>query len=258
MKVAMLAGVFSMVMVGCSRFSPLGAGMVRGSGKVSSQTRQIGDFRKLEAGLAIDVDVIVGPKPSLQIDAEDNIIPLIESKIAGDTLTLTSTKSFSTTKPVHVIVTVPNLDAVKATGAGSIKIKGLDADKFDLDASGAGNVIVEGKAKAINVDGSGAGKVVLKGLNSDELRLKLSGAGSVQADGKTRRMDADLSGAGDLQAFDLTAVEANIRSSGAGTARITTTDTIHAKVSGAGNITYGGKPPSVSKEITGAGSIRER
>ena len=45
---------------------------------------------------------------------------------------------------------------------------------------------------------------------------------------------------------------------GAGKADITATNSLKAAITGAGKVTYGGNPPTVQKNVTGAGKIEPR
>jgi hypothetical protein len=80
----------------------------------------------------------------------------------------------------------------------------------------------------------------------------------VTLDGSIDRLLVDTTGASQLAANRLQAKTAEISTTGAGDADVAVTDALKVVITGAGKVTYSGNPPTVKKQITGAGSIRHR
>src|SRR5690242_9802374 len=75
---------------------------VQGSGTVKTESRHIGAFTKIRAEGSMDIEAKVGPASDLKITADDNIVPLIKTRIDGDTLVIRSEGGFSTHNRVVV------------------------------------------------------------------------------------------------------------------------------------------------------------
>jgi hypothetical protein len=95
-------------------------------------------------------------------------------------------------------------------------------------------------------------------LSEPSFALESKGASQVSLDGNIERLLVDMTGASQLAADGLQAKTAEISTTGAGDADVTVTDTLKVAITGAGKVTYSGNPPTIKKQITGAGSIRHR
>ena len=104
----------------------------------------------------------------------------------------------------------------------------------------------------------GAVKLTAKQLSGPIFALESKGASEVSLDGSVDRLLVDMTGASQLAAAGLQAKTAEISTTGAGDAEVAVTDTLKVVITGAGKVTYSGNPPTIKKQITGAGSIRHK
>jgi len=95
-------------------------------------------------------------------------------------------------------------------------------------------------------------------LSGPLFALEAKGASEVALDGSIDRLLVDMTGASQLAADRLQARTAEISTTGAGNADVAVSDTLKVVITGAGKVTYSGNPPTIKKQITGAGSIRRR
>ena len=152
----------------------------------------------------------------MSIHGDANLLRYVTTTVRHATLVVGQTRSFETRARMSVDVTVPALDAVTLSGAGTVVVDGVSADSFSATAPGAGTLVVSGRAATL---------------------------------------DATLAGAGMLRLEGLVARDATATVSGAGTLRLTATRRLDATVSGVGSIVYGGSPPVVTTIVSGTGSI---
>src|SRR3954470_21635624 len=101
----------------------------------------------------------------------------------------------------------------------------------------------------------GAVKLTVKELSGPTFALESKGASQVSLDGNVDRLLVDMTGASQLAADGLPTKTAEISTTGAGDAEVTVTDMLNVVITGAGKVTYSGNPPTIKKQITGAGSI---
>jgi hypothetical protein len=191
------------------------AGTVKGSGNVQIEERSVGEFRGLSLLGSADVSITVGGSPSLTVEAEDNILPLITTEVKGGILHIGSEKSFSTRKGIHVRLTVPELNSVIIIGSGDVDVEGVHGDLF---------------------------------------RAEVKGSGDIVATGSVDRVEADVIGSGDIRLFGLDAVRGEATVKGSGDIRIQASVTLELSVLGSGDIRYRG-PADVQKEVLGSGDI---
>jgi hypothetical protein len=196
-----------------SNCSPVG---IHGSGVSKTESRAVGSFTKIDLSGSPDVQVAVGPATSVTVTGDDNILPIIETTVDGDTLNIDSKKSFSTSLGVTVKFTVADLDGVSVTGSGDIRVTGLKGGEMDARITGSGDVTLSGAA--------------------DRLR-------------------ANITGSGDLRAGDLAAKEVRVTVTGSGDATVRAIEGLDAGVTCSGDVHYYGNPPRVRKGVTGSGDI---
>ncbi|MCX7876335.1 MAG: DUF2807 domain-containing protein [Melioribacteraceae bacterium] len=192
---------------------------VRGNGKITTQKRTIESFDRLEISGIYNVKVEVGKNPSLKIQAEENLLPLIKTDIIDGTLIIESKKGLSPRREIKILITTPSLNFVDVSGANSVQINNLKEELFEVN---------------------------------------LSGAGSLNLNGEVDKLIADLSGAGSIEAKELRANDVEISVSGAASANVFAKENINASVSGVGSINYYGNPAKVKTNISGVGSINRK
>ncbi len=203
---------------GCS-FN-IGNNGVRGSGIVKTESRKVAGFSSISFKSVGKVTVQQTGKESLTITADDNILPLLESRVADNILylTLVNDSHFNPTKPIEFVVQVKGLESLNTDGVGSIEAQGI-----------------QGKRLAVAMDGVGA--VTIAG-SADTLDLSLSGVGSFQGEASQTK-------------------QATVRNSGVGSAVVNVSQQLDTDLSGVGSIEYVGSP-QVRKSGRGLGTVKKR
>src|SRR5215210_7026208 len=206
----------------------------RGSGNVVTETREVSGFRAIEIDYPAQVFIKQGSQESLEIQAEDNILPRLKTQVRNGTLEISykreNGKHVNPTKTVKIMIVVKDLTSVDFTSAGELTVEKLKTDNLDVSLSGAGNL----KLDSIQVNG---------------LSVNLSGAGSMSASGVANNLDLNISGFGDFKGADLHGKIARVNISGAGSATVWADEDLMAGISGAGSIDYYGSA-SVTKQIS--------
>jgi hypothetical protein len=192
---------------------------VQGSGDVITESRDVAGFDVVALTGSGRVDIEVTGTESLTIEAEDNIMPLLRSRVRNGRLTLDTTRSISPTVEVVYTITAASLRGVEVSGSGEVDAVGVEGDDFSVDISGSGEVTLEGQ---------------------------LSG-----------RLSLSISGSGAFDGESLTVPEAEVDVSGSGDAVVNATDVLDVSVSGSGNVEYIGSP-EVNEDISGSGEVQQR
>jgi Putative auto-transporter adhesin, head GIN domain len=191
------------------------------TGPVTTEDRPVGAFQAIRLDGAAQLDVLVGPAPSLSIIGSQDARAAFTALVGGDELHLDS--HGSVWKPdfgkVKVRVTVPQLHALNVSGAGQITVSGMSGDGLDVSIDGASNL---------------------------------------EANGTIGTLTVSMDGAGNLDLSHLEAVSATVTVNGAGSIQVNATGSLVATVNGVGSINYYGKPSKVTTAINGVGSISPR
>ena len=188
---------------------------VRGSGVRRTEQRDLSTFSAIETSGVFDVEVNCQKPATLEIEADDNILPLVQTDVHGGVLYVSTTKSYSSSGGIKLRITVPDLASVKSTGAGKFNISGVKNDKFEIRSTGAATVVASGQSKSVKISSTGAGKI---------------------------------------DAHELRASDADVSVTGAAGVDVYATDELDVNVSGAGRVTYSGNP-KVNKKVSGAGQV---
>lgn len=101
----------------------------------------------------------------------------------------------------------------------------------------------------------GAGETILRDITGDRLDVAYRGAGSMVIAGKVGRLNLAAQGVGDVDTRKLLAQDADVNFKGIGSVRIYASNKLEANVQGMGELSYYGHPKSVSKSVSGIGSI---
>jgi hypothetical protein len=240
-----------------------------GDGVAARDQRAIGTLPALEVGGSLPVEVRVGPAPSLLVEADSNLLPLIRTETRGDTLRIWSEKSLRSKTPLRIVYTTPRLSEVRASGATRVEVIDLNGAPLDVRRSGSSEVRLAGKVGNLNARSSGSGLLDASGLHSsavdatlsgssrmrvgrvdgDYARMELSGSSSLDARGVVRSLSARVSGSANVDLAELKTEDADLGASGAGGIRATVKQSLFARTSGAGGIRVYGHP--AQRSITG-------
>ena len=228
-------------------YTPGGPRLVRGSGDVVVEERNVRGFDKILVSGAGRVIVTQGDAESLTIETDDNLMRYIVTKVEGNTLEIGFTEGtvlsaggggrvLEPSEGIIFRIEVIDLSAVTLSGAA----------KFEMDKL---------KTSDLDILLSGAGDIQISDLNGSRLDVQVSGAGDVNLAGKVVSQDIRLSGLGKYQAYNLESEIASVTISGAGGADLWVLDSLDILISGAGDINYYGSP-SINPEISGLGRIQ--
>jgi hypothetical protein len=215
------------------------SGALRGSGVVATQARQVVDFNSIVIDYPADITVTQGDATSLSVQAEDNLLPQLATRVSGSTLYIENSqpdwnRRVSPTKTVRIQITVKDLQQVDFPSAGTLQVTNFQADRLEISISGAGTV-------------------TLSGLTAHNLTVNLSGAGTITAGGAVENLDLDISGFGGFEGAGLVSQTAGVNISGAGSATVWVKNNMSVNISGVGSVNYFGSP-IIQRNISGLGN----
>lgn len=220
------------------------AAAVTGSGKTATEARSLADFQAVVTGGSMDLLVRQGPTQSVQVEADDNLLPLLETVVepgaSGATLLVGWKKGTShyTRSKVLVTVVVPKLSALTASGSGDIRVEAFSTPALKLSLSGSGDARFQG-------------------LSTDDFGISISGSGDVGASGSATKLKVSIAGSGDVRLADLKSDEVSITIAGSGDAAVSANKSLNVTIAGSGDVVYTGNA-AVKSRIAGSGSVNKR
>lgn len=167
---------------------------IKGSGQTGTEMRQLSGFKKVEVGGVIQVEITAQKDFSVEVEADDNLLPMIKTEISGGTLKISTVRKLSTSNPIRVRISAPDIDSLDISGASTVAVNNLKNAGFAVDASGASKIKLAGETAKLTVEVSGASGIDAETLTAENADIDASGASSVIVN-VTGDLTADASGA---------------------------------------------------------------
>lgn len=211
---------------------------VAASGKVVTESREARGYTGVAVSLPGTVVVRQAANAPVAIEADDNLMPEIETVVERGVLRIRFKRNLN------------------VTGRPSIKVLVTNPEIESLSVSGSGDVLSEAiKARAMEVSVAGSGDVRIARLEADSLAASVAGSGDVKVAGKAAEVKVSIAGSGDVEADRLEARKAKVSIAGSGDVSLWVAEALDASVAGSGDIRYYGDP-ALTKKILGSGSLK--
>jgi hypothetical protein len=213
---------------------------VEGSGAPTSEPRSLGEFATLHVKGSLQVVVRTGEASSATVQAQANLLPLIETTVENGTLSVRTKPGscWSSREPmvVNLTITPGSLKQLQLAGSGRVDIAGLRSERLAASLAGSGDLsLMDSQVGALKASLAGSGDVHLEG-SGESVEIRVAGSGDVQAKGwKAQQAQVSVSGSGDVEVWSAQALSAS--------------------VAGSGDVRYWGKPPKVQSRVAGSGTV---
>ncbi|MFZ7115419.1 MAG: head GIN domain-containing protein [Bacteroidota bacterium] len=208
----------------------------KGSGRTVTETRELETFSGIELKSSANIYITQGDKQEVRVEAEDNLISKITTRVKNNSLIVDTDDNVSFTKPVTIHITVKDLCLIDLTGSGNIVTRSqFQCEFMSLKLSGSGDIRVM--------------------LDSKSLKANLSGSGNLDMKGSSSETDIRISGSGNVDARGLNSFSSAIAISGSGTSTVDVKNDLNVTITGSGNVFYVEEPGHISSKIIGSGEI---
>ncbi|MBL8911371.1 MAG: DUF2807 domain-containing protein [Archangium sp.] len=181
-----------------------------GSGKVVTEERSIGSFRKVSVGSGLHLEATAGAR-KLTLTTDDNVMPIVQTFVANDTLFIQLPPS--SIPPLATVFTAElsndvfeGIDAsggcdvrlvatgtakfpISASGGSDVFVDGLSASEVTMDASGGSTITIAGASQTAEASASGGSELKLRAFPVETMRVDASGGSTV-----TARVSSSLTG----------------------------------------------------------------
>ena len=188
-----------------------------GSGNMITESRDVSGFDEIVLLGSGNVDVEVTGTESLEIEAEDNVMPRVTTEVVNGRLELGVEGPITTTRGITYTITADRLVGVTVAGSGDVTGTAIDVDSFQVTIEGSGNVDLTG--------------------TSSDLTVRIAGSG-------------------DFDGRDLESATGEVTVDGSGNARVNATDELTVTINGSGDVQYMGDP-LLDQTINGSGDISQ-
>ena len=167
---------------------------VPGSGNATSEKRDLSGFKSVEVGGVFQVEITAQKEYSVEVFADDNLLPLIKTEVDGNTLSIETERRISPSSPIRVRISAPDINKLDISGVANVTLNDIKNDNLAIDSSGASKIAVTGQTGKLSIDVSGASKIDAENLKAENASVESSGASKINVN-VSGELRSNLSGA---------------------------------------------------------------
>jgi hypothetical protein len=187
---------------------------------------------------SFDVYISAANEPSVKVEAEENLLPFIETIVENNKLQIRTVSGYSLRprRDIRIYVSAPLYGTISTNGSGNIT--GQDPinsnEAVDLRISGSGSIQVQLKVQKVSAE--------------------IAGSGSMNLSGTANEFKSGIYGSGDIKAGNLQTEKSWVAIAGSGNVEVFANNSLDVKVMGSGDVRHKGSA-QITSEISGSGSI---
>lgn len=212
---------------------------VKGSGKVTKETRNLSGFNKVTVTGGLDCEIRQSDKFAVVVEADDNLHEGILTTVENGVLKIDSDyNGYKNVNSKKVIVQMPVIASLESSGGSSLKsLNTLKSEAITVKTSSGSEMEVDVESDTVTCESS----------SGSELNIK----------GKALKTYAHSSSGSEINAEDLMANEIDAQSSSGSSITVAPILLLDAKASSGSSISYTKKPRQLRKQSTSGGSVSE-
>lgn len=171
----------------------------------------------------VEVLIEQGEEPTLTIETDSNIEPLVTTHVCRDTLVIDLEPASLTTRRLLARLTLPQLTHLTTQGVGSIHAGTLHTpEELSVTTTSVGGITIDdAHAQTIKITSSSVGNIVIKHARAEKLDASLSSVGSVTIhEGTIQDQQIKLSSIGSYNAGNVSGDTATVTCTSLGVANV--------------------------------------
>lgn len=213
---------------------------IEGNGNLKKETRDVGSFIAIASSGSWDVQIAYGTSNTIQIEADDNLLPYIKTDVEKGILKIDTKKyiNLQSHKKITIYVFLTKLTGISLAGSGDIFGKGdfTNNGKTSFSLVGSGNIQIDFKT-------------------IETVGISIAGSGNVKLSGIAENVTASIAGSGNANCENLVADNLSASIAGSGHVKCTANKSVKASIMGSGNVYYKGSATDIKKTIVGSGKM---
>jgi hypothetical protein len=197
-------------------------GNIRGNGDITTDERILPSFEKIESSGSTEVRFHSSAEYRAVVTIDSNLNEYFETTVIGNVLIIRpkSGTGYTFTKNI-VDVYCPVISEISISGSGKFEmLDTINVPKFKINISGSGKIYGN--------------------IECDDFSARISGSGNMNISGNSEDADIYISGSGDFNGSEFKVNNYFVNISGSGKADIFVEDSLTARTSGSGDISFRG------------------
>lgn len=176
----------------------------RDRGDDKTMTVEAADFDRIEVAGVFELKVSVGGDYAVTLSGREEDLARTKARVENGELILDTEERGPDGKRLFIKhgitanVSLPALNAIDAAGVVDGEASGIDAENFDADISGVGELTLSGTCGSLSADVSGVGELDAEALQCRSVDVDVSGVGEAKVYA-SESVDAELAGIGKIE-----------------------------------------------------------
>lgn len=205
-----------------------------GSGEIVSREKSVDNFTELDVSGGFEVEIKKGTSQKLRVEADDNIIDDIETRVEAGQLKIKLRDGFNLHDAhMKIFITAPSITSIKSSA--SAQVTTID----DLS-----------EQETIRLKAS-SGSSIKAGINAPAITADASSGAQINLSGRTKNFSAEGSSGASVDADNLLSENTIVQTSSGATLDVHASVSLNAKASSGGSINYRGAASVIKKESSG-------
>jgi hypothetical protein len=193
---------------------------VAASGPVVKESRTVERFQGLKLDTSARVVVRQGDRSSVEVHAESNVAPLIETYVEAGTLVIADAKHYKSSN-AEVVVTTRRISSIATTGAVAVLAEDL-------------------RSPSLRLSMGGSSAVTLRSVSIEKLHASLGGSSALKVSGVAEDFASELGGSSVVEASQLAANAVSVGGGGSAQAVVWAKESLHVSLGGSSGVSYYG------------------
>jgi hypothetical protein len=209
----------------------------KGNGNVQTEQRKISEpFTKISVNRGIEVIVDQGDVVKVEVEADENLLKLITTKVENGTLVVSSDENIYSAEKEVVRVTMPIIEGFETTSGSNLSSASvIKGSKMYVKSSSGSEIDVNAEFDTISSESTSGSNITLSG--------------------KALKFTSAASSGSEIEAGNLLANEVVSQSTSGSSTQVNPRVLLKAKASSGSSIEYTNKPKTIVKEETSGGSV---
>lgn len=222
--------------------------VIEGSGTLSSENREAQNFDRVHLTGAGDVIITQGQVESVTVEADDNLLPYIETDVRAGILILGFTnevaeKNIRPRQGIKFYVNLKDIRDLEISGAGDFNSGSLNTERLKIEVGGAGDITIDQLiTEQFDIEVHGSSDIRIEQLTTQDVDVNINGSADINLSGDTYEQSIDIQGSGKYFAADLHSQQAKVAIQGIGDVTVWAVDLLDVHIPGTGTVSYYSDP----------------
>lgn len=234
--------------------------VIQGSGNMFSEQRKVPDFNRIQLTGAGDITLTQGQTEVVIVEADDNLLPYIETEVRAGTLILgftdeVSDKNIHPSQPVKFDVNLIEISTLEIYGAGDVYSESLNTERLKVEVDGSSDITFDQLTlEQFDIEVNGSSDIQVEQLTAQDVDVTINGSADINLSGITYEQNINIDGSCNYFAADLNSQLGNVAIYGQGEVTIWAVNILDVHIPGTGTVRYYGDP-AVSFSDPGQGEL---